>query len=195
MSERSRFLSGVSIAALAAALASAPAFAQSETEGEGPADTALAAPGVTYLDPISIFATLNPIASFEYPGQVSVVERDAIQTRQASDLEDVLQHVPGVLVDGGARRSGQAPTIRGFREEDILILLDGARQNFISGHDGRLFIEPDLLKSVEVVKGPISSLYGSGGLGGAIALTTVDASDFLALARQWAFAPRAASRA
>jgi hemoglobin/transferrin/lactoferrin receptor protein len=179
MTDRSRILSGVSMLALAASLTSAPAVAQSETEGEGPADAAPAAPAVTYLDPISVFATLNPIASYDYPGQVSVVEREAILTQQASDLEDVLQDVPGVLVDGGARRSGQAPTIRGFREEDILILLDGARQNFISGHDGRLFIEPDLLKSVEVVKGPISSLYGSGGLGGAIALTTVDPSDFL----------------
>jgi len=180
MSDHARFLSGVSALALAAALAGAPALAQTPEEGEEAAAEAVAFDaGVTFLDPISIFATLNPIPSFDYPGQVSVVEREAIQTRQASDLEDVLQDVPGVLVDGGARRSGQAPTIRGFREEDILILLDGARQNFISGHDGRLFIEPDLLKSVEVVKGPISSLYGSGGLGGAIALTTVDATDFL----------------
>ncbi|MFP4537631.1 MAG: TonB-dependent hemoglobin/transferrin/lactoferrin family receptor [Dichotomicrobium sp.] len=168
----SRALTGASVFAIAATLSSGAAVAQEQ-------DQIAAGPGVTYLDPISVFATLNPIASFDYPGQVSVVEREEIETKQASDLDDILQDVPGVLVDGGARRSGQAPTIRGFRDEDILILLDGARQNFISGHDGRLFIEPDLLKSVEVVKGPISSLYGSGGLGGAIALTTVDASDFL----------------
>jgi hemoglobin/transferrin/lactoferrin receptor protein len=134
----------------------------------------------TVLDPISIFATLSPISAFDYPGQVSVVQREEIQTQQANVIGDVLKNVPGVFVDGGPRSQGQVPTIRGFREEDILILVDGVKQSFISGHDGRIFIEPDLLKTVEIVKGPISSLYGSGAIGGVIALTTVDAADFLA---------------
>lgn len=138
-----------------------------------------AASGAIDLEGISIFATLSPIASFDFPGQVSVVDREALETGQASTLADVFAGVPGVQVDGGARRSGQVPTIRGIREEDILVLIDGARQSFVSGHDGRLFVEPDLLKRVEVIKGPASSLYGSGALGGVIALTTIDASDFL----------------
>jgi hemoglobin/transferrin/lactoferrin receptor protein len=135
--------------------------------------------GGTWLDPITIFATLTPFSTFDYPGQVTVVDREEIQTRQANSIDDVLEAVPGVEVEGGARRSGQAPSIRGFREEDILILVDGVKQSFISGHDGRIFIDPDLLKSAEVIKGPMSALYGSGALGGVIALTTVDASDFL----------------
>lgn len=179
MSDHSGILSGVSMFALATVLAAGPALAQDEGEDDLAAEAALAAPGTTYLDPISVFATLNPIASFDYPGQVSVIEREEIETLQPSAIGDVLEDTPGVLVDGGARRAGQTPTIRGFREEDILILVDGVRQSFLSVHDGRLFIEPDLLKSVEVVKGPISSLYGSGALGGVIALTTVDAADFL----------------
>ena len=180
MSDYSRILSGASTFALAAVLAAWPAVAQEADEGDLTADAALAAPGTTFLDPISIFATLSPIAAFDYPGQVSVIEREEIETLQPSAIGDVLDNTPGVLVDGGARRAGQQPTIRGFREQDILILVDGVRQSFVSVHDGRLFIEPDLLKSVEVVKGPISSLYGSGALGGVIALTTIDAADFLA---------------
>lgn len=78
----------------------------------------------TALDPITIFATLSPIASFDYPGQVTVIEREEIETHQANSLTDVIKDVPGVFVDGGARRSGQAPTIHGFGEEDILILVD-----------------------------------------------------------------------
>lgn len=73
------------------------------------------------LDPITVFATLSPLAAFDFPGEVSVVDREEIQTRQAHSIADVIRDVPGVFVDGGARRSGQAPTIRGFREEDILI--------------------------------------------------------------------------
>lgn len=156
-------------------LAAVPGLARAQDSGEGAAGPVVG----TLLDPITIFATLSPLAAFDFPGQVSVVEREEIQARQASSIADVIRDVPGVFVDGGARRSGQAPTIRGFREEDILILVDGVKQSFISGHDGRIFIEPDLLKTVEIVKGPMSALYGSGALGGVIALTTVDAADFL----------------
>lgn len=161
--------------AAAAALAGWTDAACAQTSGEqqgGPG-------GYTSLDPITIFATLSPMASFDYPGQVTVIDRERIEDLQPSSLADVFDGVPGAYVDGGPRRSGQTPIIRGNREEDVLILIDGVRQSFISGHDGRIFVEPELLKSAEIVKGPISALYGSGALGGVIALTTVDASDFL----------------
>lgn len=164
-------------AASAVAALTQPAFAQNEA-AENVTAQAVTNEGVA-LDPITIFATLSPIASFDYPGQVTVVDRDRIEDLQPSSVGDVFRDVPGAFVSGGPRRTGQTPNIRGFQDEDVLILLDGVRQSFISGHDGRLFVEPELLKSAEVVKGPISSLYGSGALGGVIALTTVDASDFL----------------
>ncbi len=138
-----------------------------------------AAAGSQELDPITVYATLSPIQSFDYPGQVTVVDSERIISLQPSSVGDVLQGIPNVVVDGGPRRSGQVPAIRGFTDEDVLILVDGVRQSFVSGHDGRLFIDPGLLKQAEVVRGPISSLYGSGALGGVIALTTVDAADFL----------------
>lgn len=161
--------------AAAAALAGLTDAACAQTGGDQQGG-----PGVyTSLDPITIFATLSPIASFDYPGQVTVIDRERIEDLQPSSLADVFDGVPGAYVDGGPRRSGQTPIIRGNREEDVLILIDGVRQSFISGHDGRIFVEPELLKSAEIVKGPISALYGSGALGGVIALTTVDAGDFL----------------
>jgi hemoglobin/transferrin/lactoferrin receptor protein len=149
-----------------------PALAQDASEA------AVAGAG-TVLDPITVYATLSPIESFDYPGQVSVIDSERLVSLQPSSIGDVLQGVPGVTVDGGPRRSGQVPAIRGFTDEDVLLLVDGVRQSFVSGHDGRLFIDPSLLKQAEVVRGPISSLYGSGALGGVIALTTVDAKDFL----------------
>jgi hemoglobin/transferrin/lactoferrin receptor protein len=53
------------------------------------------------------------------------------------------------------------------------------RQNFGSAHDGRFFIDPELLSSVEVLRGSSSSLYGSGGTGGVIEFRTANAGDFL----------------
>jgi outer membrane receptor for ferrienterochelin and colicin len=97
--------------ALVCAMHCGTAQAQDQTADE-PSGGAIA------LEGISIFATLSPIASFDYPGQVGVVDREELETRQASTLADVFAGVPGVQVDGGARRSGQVPTIRGIREED-----------------------------------------------------------------------------
>lgn len=135
---------------------------------------------VTVLDTISMTATRNPIRSFEYPGMVSVVGRERILTRQPSTPDDMMRFIPNVKFTGGPRRTGEVPSIRGFDGPDIVVLLDGARQNFGSAHDGRFFLDPGLVKRVEVLRGPASSLYGSGGTGGVIEFRTIDATDFLA---------------
>ncbi len=134
----------------------------------------------TELEAISVFATAGgAISAFLFPGQVSVVEREQIEDLVATRPADIFEGVPGVTFEGGPRRSGQIPTIRGFEGEAIVILFDDARQSFNSGHDGRFFVDPDILKSVEVVKGPTSSIYGSGAIGGVMAFRTIDAADLL----------------
>ncbi|MCK0099848.1 TonB-dependent receptor [Qipengyuania sp. S6317L1] len=128
---------------------------------------------------ITVTATRNPIPAFDYPGQVSVVEREEIEDFNPSTLQEVFQAIPGAEFDSGPRRTGDAPSIRGIGGNGVLIFQDGARQSFISGHDGRFFIDPELVQTVEVVRGPGSALYGSGALGGVIATRTVSASDLL----------------
>jgi hemoglobin/transferrin/lactoferrin receptor protein len=134
----------------------------------------------TELKGISVTATRNPIKAFEYPGMVTVQGREEIQLLQPSTPDDILRFVPNVEFSGGPRRTGEVPSIRGFSGPDVIILFDGARQNYNSGHQGRFFIDPSVLKQVEVLRGPASSLYGSGGTGGVIEFRTLDAADFLA---------------
>ncbi|MEL7488645.1 MAG: TonB-dependent receptor plug domain-containing protein, partial [Pseudomonadota bacterium] len=133
----------------------------------------------TDVDVISVYATRNPIAAYDYPGQVTVIDRDEVLDFNASSLADVFQAIPGAQFDSGPRRTGDAPTVRGLTGNGVLIFLDGARQSFVSGHDGRFFVDPELVKSVEVVRGPTSALYGSGALGGVIATRTITADDIL----------------
>ena len=142
------------------------AFADNETED-------------AEVDEITSYGTTNPIAVFDYPGQVSVINREEIDLFAPSSIADTLRDVPGVEFSGGPRRTGETPSIRGRGGENVLILLDGARQSFISAHDGRFFLDPDLIKTAEVVKGPASSLYGSGAVGGVLAFETIDAADLL----------------
>lgn len=128
---------------------------------------------------ITVSATKNPVEAFSVPASVSVVSKDEIDDFVASSIADIFASVPGLAFDGGPRRTGQTPAIRGMAGEGVVVLFDGVRQSFLSGHDGRFFIEPDLLKSAEVVRGSGSALYGSGAVGGVISFNTVDAADLL----------------
>lgn len=166
---RAAFKPALLASAAAAALAAAPAFAQ-----DAPGELRLA-----QMDAVTVYATRNPMPAFDYPGQVTVIDRDVIDDFDPSTVSDLFEAVPGARFDGGPRRAGEVPSIRGLEGEGVLVLFDGARQSFLSGHDGRFFVDPSLLKAVEVVRGPTSALYGSGALGGVIALRTITADDFL----------------
>lgn len=157
-----------------ALLLSDPVYGQDAATGGGILQ------GVSLVPTISVTATRSPIEAFEYPGMVTVVGREQMELYQPATPDDVLRHIPNVEFLGGPRRTGEVPTIRGFSGPDVIVLLDGTRQNFGSAHDGRMFIDPSLLTSAEVLRGPASSLYGSGGTGGVIELRTLSASDLLA---------------
>lgn len=131
-------------------------------------------------DKVTVYGTSNPIPVFDYPGQVTVVSRDELDLLAPSTIADALRDVPGLDFSGGPRRTGEQPALRGLSGQNVLILLDGARQSFTSAHDGRFFVDPELVGSVEVVRGPASALYGSGAVGGVLALESVDAGDLLA---------------
>ncbi len=150
------------------ATATAPAFGAAEADASGEVS-----------DVITVYGTSNPLPVFKYPGQVSVVGRTNVDVFAPSAISDLLRDVPGLEFSGGPRRSGETPAIRGLSDQNVLVLIDGARQSFNSAHDGRFFIDPDLIGTAEVVRGPASSLYGSGAAGGVLAFETVDAADLL----------------
>lgn len=181
-------LGGFAVGAAAqtpAADAEAAGSAAAEELAQAPAaDTAAdadtsAGTEATILAPITVTATRNPIKAFEYPGMVTVVGREEIELRQASTPDDILQFVPNVEFTGGPRRTGEVPSIRSFDGPDVVVLFDGARQNFGSAHDGRFFLDPTVVKQAEVLRGSASALYGSGGTGGVIEFRTIDAADML----------------
>ncbi|WP_375283282.1 TonB-dependent receptor domain-containing protein [Marinicauda pacifica] len=160
-------LAGASLIALAAS----PALAQSASAAspqEGASE-----------DVIVVKATRTTLSSFDYPGVVSVITLDDLEAERPYDLADLLEDVPGLEVSGGPRRTGQTLTLRGLSRENIALLVNGARQNFSSAHDGALFLDPALLGRVETVRGGASSLYGSGAAGGVVAFETLNADDLM----------------
>ncbi|GAB5379720.1 MAG: TonB-dependent hemoglobin/transferrin/lactoferrin family receptor [Aliiglaciecola sp.] len=142
-------------------------------------NTSITPDAMASLEHMTVYGTSNPLPVLDYPGQVSVVDKDEIELHNPSSISDLLRDVPGLEFSGGPRRTGETPSIRGRGGENVLILLDGARQSFISAHDGRFFVDPELIRKAEVVKGPASALYGSGAVGGVLAFESIKAKDFL----------------
>lgn len=102
------------------------------------------------------------------PGSApAVISGEAIRTRQAPRLIDVLEAVPG-----GGRSSdlhAGVPSIRGLSRGRTVLLLDGARiTTERRAGASASFLDPFFLETVEVVRGPSSVAYGSDAFGGVI---------------------------
>ncbi|MDU6469207.1 MAG: TonB-dependent receptor plug domain-containing protein, partial [Enterobacter sp.] len=138
-------------------------------------------PGVAFAatDDITVTATGNARSAFEAPMMVSVIDTTAPENQTASSAADLLRKVPGLTLDGTGRTNGQDVNLRGYDRRGVLVLVDGVRQGTDTGHLNSTFLDPALIKRIEVVRGPSALLYGSGALGGVISYDTVDASDLL----------------
>lgn len=154
-----------------ALLFSAPAWAQEDTTNSQAADS--------QEDVIIVNATRTQLSNFDYPGLTSAIGLEDLQAEQPGDLSELLEDIPGAGISAGPRRTGQTIALRGLGRENVTLLINGARQNFNSAHDGSLFLDPNLLSRVETVRGSAAALYGSGAAGGVIAFETLDADDVL----------------
>ncbi|WP_105102053.1 TonB-dependent hemoglobin/transferrin/lactoferrin family receptor [Microbulbifer pacificus] len=126
-----------------------------------------------------VVAAERNLAATEKDARTVVVTRVQLEEQLPESIAQALKYEPNVQVEGGPRYSNQSPNIRGLSGLRVLQTIDGARQNFNSGHRGTYQVDPELLKQVEVKKGPASSLWGSGAIGGVVAMTTKRASDLL----------------
>jgi hemoglobin/transferrin/lactoferrin receptor protein len=159
-------LAGVSLAVLMADFAGAPAYAQS-----------------TVLDPITVVASRTEEFVSQALAGVSAVRGEQLNQILPTRLEDAFFGVPGVNFQQRADDPGMAVNIRGLQDFGrVAVVIDGARQNFQrTGHqaDGLVYMEPELLAGIDVVRGPVANIYGSGAIGGVVSMRTIDSNDIL----------------
>jgi len=127
-----------------------------------------------------VTATAVPTLLPDVPAGVTIITQQDIQARGYTTLTQALAAVPGlgVVQSGGA--GGQASVfIRGTNSEDVLVLIDGVPANDPSDPNGAFNFGEDTLSDIqriEIVRGPMSGIYGSGAIGGVINLITVQGS-------------------
>ncbi len=125
---------------------------------------------------ISVTATRVPTQAANLAAGVTVVDRKTIEERGYVTVVDALSAVPGLrVVQSGGPGAQTSVFIRGANSNHVLVLRDGVPINDPGDPGGAFNFGIDTLEDVErieVVRGPLSSLYGSGAIGGVINLIT-----------------------
>ena len=137
------------------------------------AQTAAAQTVVTLPDTV-VTATRTPRPVTEIAAGVTVIDRNAIEASGATTLGDILTTVPGLRVSASGGPGGQTSVfMRGTNSSHVLVLRDGMPINDASDPSAAFNFGVSTLSDIErieVVRGPMAAVYGSGAIGGVINL-------------------------
>lgn len=164
-------MSGPKLPNLAATLVAAGAAAQ--TPGDGS----------LLLDPLVVTAPATPAAGEGAGWRTTVESGELLGAWQGAGIATVLNGIPGVTTETSAGDPAIAVNIRGLQGQGrVVVSIDGAPQNFARsdhGANGTFYADPEMLRSMEVVRGPASADAAPGAIGGTLALRTVEAADLI----------------
>ena len=133
------------------------------------------------LDNIVVSASGFEQAMVDAPASISVISREELSRQRVTSIADALRNVEGVDVGGSVGKTGGSNiSIRGMPSDYTLILIDGRRQNTAGsvtpngfGETSTSFFPPiSSIERIEVIRGPMSTLYGSDAMGGVINIIT-----------------------
>jgi len=124
----------------------------------------------------------------EAPASITVISREELEEKRVSNIAEALRDVEGIDVGAPTGKTGGMNiSIRGMPSEYTLVLIDGRRQNVAGnvtpngfGETSTSFMPPiSAIERIEIIRGPMSTLYGSDAMGGVINIITRK------VAREW----------
>lgn len=125
------------------------------------------------LAPVVTTATRSPLAADRVPASVTVLAGDALRAQGVTHLADALRQVPGVTVQQAGSFGAQSSLfMRGGQGSYTKVMIDGVAVNEPGGALDLATISLDNVERVEVVRGPVSVLYGSDAVTGVVNVIT-----------------------
>lgn len=151
----------LTLAALAAACAAAPAAHSQDAQG---------------VEEVVVRSTKLGKSLTELTQSVTILTEEDIELKAYSDFTEVLRHQAGIeFKQAGGPGQFNYPKMRGFGTSDILVVVDGVKINEASsGGVGHLLgqIDPGSIERIEILRGPQAVLYGANSTAGVISITT-----------------------
>jgi len=129
---------------------------------------------IPLLDEIVVTATRTPHTAEETLAATTVITRRDIERGQAQSIQEVLAGHAGIgLASNGGVGQAAGVFLRGTQSGHVLVLIDGIKVGSATlGTTAFQDIPVDAIERIEIVRGPLSSLYGSEAIGGVIQLFT-----------------------
>ncbi len=131
---------------------------------------------VQELPDVVVTPSGSEIAVADMGHSVTVITSDEIQAAGWRTLPEALRLVPGLYISqSGSPGSTVSISVRGSRSSQVLVMVDGVRLNDPSGPTREAEIQSiDLanVERIEIVRGPLSGLYGSDATAGVIHVIT-----------------------
>jgi vitamin B12 transporter len=126
------------------------------------------------LNEVVVTATRTSQARENVIGDVTIIDRQEIERMGAGSITDILRMQPGVQVSAnGGAGTGSNVYLRGTNDQHVVVLVDGLRVNSAtSGTTSFENIPLGQIESIEILRGPASSLYGADAIGGVIQIFT-----------------------
>ncbi len=162
--------------------------------GQSPASAAPGAAddGTIQLDTVTVATEVGgagpgyqgaPDWIYDTPAAISFISRSAMQETVPRSSSDLFDGMSGVNVAGTPQNPGISVNVRGLQDQGrVTMTIDGARQNFAqSGHGSTAFayVDPLLLRSVEVEKSTATGVGAAGSHGSVVNFRTLAADDLI----------------
>ncbi|MGE4478310.1 MAG: TonB-dependent receptor [Deferribacterales bacterium] len=130
------------------------------------------------LDAVVVTATGYEQKIADAPASISIITREDIEKLPANNIRELLKTVEGVSINGTSPSETDI-VIRGLPGSYTLIMVDGIRQNTretmnrgTTGVQSNMIPPLEAIERIEVIRGPMSSVYGSDAMGGVVNIIT-----------------------
>ncbi len=135
-------------------------------------------------DEITVTATREERQRLDVPATVDIISRRQMEERQTRDIQDAVRYIPGVSVERVTSATDPWKnlggfTVRGVSGNRVAITVDGVRIIERITDGTRDLIDIPYMKSIEIMRGPASVLWGADALGGLVAFRTMDPQDLI----------------
>jgi len=129
------------------------------------------------LDEVVVTANRYPVLLQDVAVAVMVIERDDIEKYKALTISEVLNTAAGLDIKDYGTAGVTSVSTRGIPSNGTLVLVNGQPLNAVTNGMANLsVIDLNTIQRIEIVKGPVSSIYGANALGGVVNIITAGAS-------------------
>lgn len=140
---------------------------------------------------VTVTATRSEMSLQDAPGAITIITQDDLADMPDGDLLEAIRETAGITLIGRSVGGRKCISIRGMDSRHSLILVDGKRiasSTAVFGHSNfeNNWLTSENIERIEIVRGPLSALYGSEAIGGVVNIITKPIST-----KDWSFGAKA----